>query len=108
MSKKWPENGTKPLSPYFKALARQPHICPRCLKHKLRLVSLELTWDGAVWKCDGCGWFQVELAPADAQLGPREPEDVESEPREPGVAKKGPWKSDVVPNVIKADFGRRG
>ena len=80
--------GEKPLSPYFRALAREPRICPDCLEHRLRLVPLELTWDGAIWKCDGCGWFQLELAPDDAKLGPRGLEGA--------------------PNVIRVDFGRRG
>ena len=85
MSSGWHEIGTKPLSPYFQALAKQPRMCPDCLKHKLRLVSLELTWDAAVWKCDGCGWFQTILAPESAKLGQREPY-----------------------NVIKVDFGKDG
>ena len=81
--------GTKPLSPYFQALARKPRICPECLNHKLKLNSLELTWDGAVWKCDGCGWFQLELAPDSAKMGPRTKEEEQR------------------PNVIKVGFGRR-
>lgn len=86
MSSGWHEIGTKPLNPYFQALAKQPRMCPDCLKHKLRLVSLELTWDAAVWKCDGCGWFQTVLAPESAKMGQREPDDAS--------------------NVIKIDFGR--
>lgn len=59
------------LSPYFKSLARVPRVCPSCRKHKLALEPLKLTWDAAVWKCDGCGWFQTELAPEGAKLGER-------------------------------------
>lgn len=59
------------LSPYFKSLARVPRICPDCMERKLRLQPLELTWDAAVWRCDGCGWFQTELAPESAKLGQR-------------------------------------
>ena len=58
------------LSPYFKAINRTPHVCPRC-RYKLELQPLELTWDGAVWRCFGCGWFQVEMAPDSAKMGPR-------------------------------------
>ena len=58
------------LSPYFKSLARTPHVCPRCRK-PVELKSLELTWDGAMWKCDACGWCQLELAPEAAKVGQR-------------------------------------
>lgn len=58
------------LSPYFKAISRQPHFCPEC-GHRLVLRPLELTWDGAVWKCEKCNWFQTELAPESAKLGQR-------------------------------------
>ena len=84
MASKWKDTGTYPLSPYFQALARHPRICPRCLKQKLALESLELTWDAAVWKCDGCGWFRLEMAPDSAKMGPRK-----------------------ASNVIKVDFKRR-
>lgn len=60
------------LSPYFKAISRQPHMCPEC-GHRLVLKPLELTWDGAVWKCERCKWFQTELAPDSAKMGQREP-----------------------------------
>ena len=64
------------LSPYFKAIARVPHACPEC-HHRLRLIPLELTWDGAIWKCDNCKWFYVELAPENAKMGQR---DAQPEP----------------------------
>lgn len=60
------------LSPYFKSLARTPRICPDCHRHKLALKPLELTWDAAVWKCEGCGWFQTVLAPESAKMGQRD------------------------------------
>lgn len=61
------------LSPYFKSLTRTPKMCPEC-HAPIRLNPLELTWDGAMWKCDACGWCQLELAPEAAKLGQREPE----------------------------------
>lgn len=61
------------LSPYFKSLMRTPKMCPEC-HAPIRLNPLELTWDGAMWKCDACGWCQLELAPEAAKLGQREPE----------------------------------
>ena len=62
------------LSPYFKAISRTPHVCPRC-RHKLELQPLRLTWDGAVWRCRDCGWFQVEMAPDSAKMGSRVKEE---------------------------------
>jgi len=59
------------LSPYFKAIARRPHFCPEC-GGPLKLKPLELTWDGAVWKCEACHWFQLEVAPEAAKLGQRD------------------------------------
>ena len=61
-----------PLSPYFAARARTGRACPRCGK-PAELRGLELTWDGAMWKCTSCGWFDVEMAPGGAKLGQREP-----------------------------------
>lgn len=58
------------LSPYFKAISRQPHLCPEC-GGRLVLKPLKLTWDGAVWKCERCKWFQAEFAPDSAKLGER-------------------------------------
>ena len=61
------------LSPYFKSLTRTPHMCPECHK-PIRLNPLKRTWDGAMWKCDACGWCQLELAPDSAKLGQRDSE----------------------------------
>jgi ribosomal protein L37AE/L43A len=58
------------LSPYFKALARDPGMCPEC-GGRLRLQALERTWDAAVWRCGACGWLEVAEAPASARMGPR-------------------------------------
>lgn len=66
------------LSPYFKALARQKRICPRCHKAPLSIVPLELTWDGATEKCGACGYMQTIFAPESARLGQRE--QVEDQP----------------------------
>lgn len=71
------------LSPYFKSLTRTPKMCPEC-HAPIRLNPLELTWDGAMWKCDACGWCQLELAPEAAKLGPRR----------------------ARANVIEVDFGK--
>lgn len=59
------------LSPYFKSISKQPHFCPEC-GHPLTLNPLKLTWDGAMWKCPNCKWFQLEQAPEAAKLGQRE------------------------------------
>ena len=59
------------LSPYFKSIAKRPHMCPEC-GHRLVLKPLELTWDGAMWKCEECKWFQLELAPEAAKMGQRD------------------------------------
>ena len=61
------------LSPYFKAISHAPHFCPEC-GHPLELNPLALTWDGAMWRCGRCKWFQLELAPEAAKLGERKPE----------------------------------
>jgi transcription elongation factor Elf1 len=68
------------LSPYFKALARQKRICPRCHKAPLSIVPLELTWDGVTEKCEACGYMQAIFAPESARLGQRE--QVEEQPAE--------------------------
>ena len=68
------------LSPYFKALARQKRICPRCHKAPLSIVPLALTWDGATEKCGACGYMNLILAPESARLGQRE--QVEDQPAE--------------------------
>ena len=77
------------LSPYFKSLARAPHLCPEC-RAPVKLEPLELTWDVAVWKCDACGWFQLELAPEAAKVGQRE-----ARQGQPGASAR----------IIKLDFG---
>lgn len=57
------------LSPYFKGLARTPHPCPE-RGAILDLEGLKLSWDGAMWRCPSCGWFQLDVAPEAASLGP--------------------------------------
>lgn len=57
------------LSPYFRSLARTPRICPSCREHKLKLNPTSKNPNAAVWKCDGCGWFQTVLAPERAEVG---------------------------------------
>lgn len=76
------------LSPYFKAISKQPHFCPEC-GHVLKLNPLELTWDGAMWKCEECKWFQLELAPDAAKMGQRD-----GKPEKPKA------------RIIKLDFGK--
>jgi len=68
------------LSPYFKAISRQPHFCPEC-GFPLKLNPLELTWDGAMWKCERCKWFQLELAPDSAKKGQRDDTREPDKPR---------------------------
>ena len=82
------------LSPYFKAISRQPHMCPRC-GHRLELRPLELTWDRAVWRCGCCGWFQTVIAPKAAEMGQRDPspQPAPAKPRHCG-------------RIIEVDFGR--
>lgn len=58
------------LSPYFKAISKTPHFCPEC-GHVLVLNPLKRTWDGAMWKCERCKWFQLEVAPEAAKMGER-------------------------------------
>lgn len=60
------------LSPYFRSRGRAGRACPEC-GARAGLRGLELTWDGALWKCPRCRWFELEMAPEGARLGPREP-----------------------------------
>ncbi|WP_165170675.1 hypothetical protein [Adlercreutzia sp. ZJ242] len=69
------------MTPYFESMARQKRICPSCLVHLLRFEPTPLNQDAAVWRCDGCGWFQTVLAPKPAEAPRRA-------------------------RIIKADFGR--
>ena len=57
------------LSPYFKALAHTPHICPQC-HGKLELEPSPLNPNVAVWKCNAhCGWIDSVVAPKEACVG---------------------------------------
>lgn len=84
------------LSPYFKAVARIPHLCPEC-GHALVLRPLERTWDGAMWKCERCKWFQVETAPEAARMGER---------TAPAAHVTGVEKLAGGAKIVAVDFGR--
>ncbi|WP_077597780.1 hypothetical protein [Olsenella urininfantis] len=48
-------------NPYFRSMARQVRLCPRC-GHKTRLAGT-LNPDAAYEACDDCGLFTTLVAP---------------------------------------------
>ncbi len=71
------------MIPYFESLGREKRVCPDCLRHSLRLEPSALNPLAAVWRCDGCGWFQTVMAPENA-----------------GV------EADRVSRIVRIDFGK--
>ena len=57
------------LSPYFKMLAREKRICPKCKRRPTRIVP-SLHPDFAYEECD-CGYSRTLEAPPSFQAKPR-------------------------------------
>ncbi len=104
----------KQLSPYFKMLAREKRICPKCLKGRLRVAPAGLSPNVAMDRCE-CGYMQVRVAPESMQ--------VEEEPAPKGMYgqlvdelnarhERQSTRPDRVTgreeNVIRVDFTARG
>ena len=48
-------------NPYFKSMARQVRLCPRC--HRKTRLAGTLNPDAAYEVCDACGYFFTLVAP---------------------------------------------
>lgn len=71
--KHWPDSErryftTDDMIPYFRSRAKQKRICPECHKAALNVRPTALNPNGAFDYCPECHYFQVIIAPEEAQV----------------------------------------